>query len=137
LCGPPRTRTSQIGAASILLLYWTLSTLGNNLTDTVVIRINHALVTSGPYHWVRHPFYVSLLLLVCATEVLAANWFIAASGLLVFVLLAIRTPIEEDKLIERFGPEYRSYSERTGRFVPRVRRPARGSGARSLIGLSL
>jgi protein-S-isoprenylcysteine O-methyltransferase Ste14 len=121
---PVRWVGAPLGAASTLLLYWTLSTLGSNLTDTVVTRLNHSLMTSGPYRWVRHPFYVSLFLLVGATAILAANWFIAASGLLVFVLLAIRTPTEERKLFERFGDEYRSYSERTGRFVPRVWRPA-------------
>lgn len=105
---------------TVLLMYWTLSTLGSNLTDTVATRANHTLVTSGPYRWVRHPYYVVLFLLVCATFLLTANWFIGASGLVVFLLLAVRTPIEEQMLIERFGDEYRRYMARTGRFVPRL-----------------
>src|SRR5436190_1347309 len=39
------------------LLFWTLRGLGKNLTDTVVTRRDHWLVTGGPYRWVRHPFY--------------------------------------------------------------------------------
>jgi protein-S-isoprenylcysteine O-methyltransferase Ste14 len=77
------------------------------------------LVTTGPYRWVRHPFYVSVLLLVCGAALLAANWFIGVCGLLVFALQAIRTRIEERKLVERFGEEYRLYMKRTGRFAPR------------------
>jgi protein-S-isoprenylcysteine O-methyltransferase Ste14 len=110
---------AALGLCSIPLLYWTLSSLGKNLTDTVAIRANHTLVTRGPYRWVRHPYYVSLLLLVCGTSLLAANWFIGVTGLLVFVLLAIRTSIEERNLVERFGEEYRLYMKRTGHFVPR------------------
>lgn len=47
------------GAFCSLLMYWTLSSLGKNLTDTVVTRSEATLVTSGPYRWVRHPFYVT------------------------------------------------------------------------------
>lgn len=109
-----------IGVPTIWLLYSTLSTLGGNLTDTVVTRANHTLVTTGPYRWVRHPYYVVLLLLVFATFLLTANWLIGAVGLSVFWLLAVRTHIEEQKLIERFGEEYRRYMARTGRFLPRL-----------------
>jgi protein-S-isoprenylcysteine O-methyltransferase Ste14 len=110
-----------IGLCSIPLLYWTMSALGKNLTDTEAIRASHTLVTNGPYRWVRHPFYISVFLLVCADSLLAANWFIGVSGLLAFILLAIRTRIEERKLVERFGEDYRSYPRQTGRFVPRFR----------------
>ena len=34
-------------------------------------------------------------------------------------LIAIRTGTWEQKLIERFGDEYRRYIERTGRIIPR------------------
>ena len=40
-----------------LLFVWTFQTLGKNLTDTVVTRKDHTLVTTGPYRYVRHPFY--------------------------------------------------------------------------------
>jgi protein-S-isoprenylcysteine O-methyltransferase Ste14 len=41
------------------LLVWTFRNLGKNLTDTVVTRKNHSLVTTGPYRFVRHPFYMA------------------------------------------------------------------------------
>src|SRR3990172_9684501 len=112
---------AAVGLFALLLLYWTLTTLGKNLTDTVAIRAPHTLVTNGPYRWVRHPFYVSVLLLICAASLLSANWFLGIVGLLVFLLLAmIRISIEERKLVERFGEEYRSYMKRTRRFFPRL-----------------
>ena len=103
-------------------MYWTLNSLGKNLTDTVVIRAEATLVTQGPYRWVRHPFYVTTALLMASVTVLAANLLIGAGSLLVLGLLAVRTPKEERMLIERFGQQYRDYMAKTGRFFPRFRR---------------
>lgn len=102
-------------------MYWTLSSLGKNLTDTVVTRAKATLVTNGPYRWVRHPFYVTAAILMASVTVLTANWFIGISSLAVLALLAVRTPKEEQMLIERFGQDYRDYMAKTGRFVPKPR----------------
>jgi protein-S-isoprenylcysteine O-methyltransferase Ste14 len=116
-----------IGAISGVLLTWTLSKLGTNLTDTVVTRRKHTLVTTGPYAWVRHPFYASAALAIVANSLVTSNWFVFTTGCLVFTLLVIRCRIEEEKLIERFGEEYRAYARRTGRFVPRLRAAAQNT----------
>jgi protein-S-isoprenylcysteine O-methyltransferase Ste14 len=101
------------------LLFWVLHNLGGNLTDTVVTRREHTLVTHGPYRWVRHPFYGVAFLGVLAFSLIAANWFLALIGAAVVALLVHRTRVEEAKLIERFGDEYRAYRERTGAYFPR------------------
>jgi len=103
-----------------LLVVWTLQTLGMNLTDTVVTRRSHTLVTRGPYRWIRHPFYGAALLLAVGNALDAANGFLFAAGILTFILMAARSRIEERKLLERFGESYRAYRERTGRFLPRL-----------------
>jgi protein-S-isoprenylcysteine O-methyltransferase Ste14 len=109
-----------LGVVASVLLTWTLRTLGKNLTDTVVTRKEHTLVTTGPYRWIRHPFYSSLALAVIANSLTAANWFLFISGGLVFTLLVIRCAREEENLILRFGNRYRDYMDRTGRFLPRI-----------------
>lgn len=103
-------------------MYWTLSSLGKNLTDTVVTRAEATLITDGPYRWVRHPFYVTTALLMASVTVLAANWLIGAGSVLVLGLLAVRTPKEERMLIEKFGQQYQDYMKNTGRFIPRFKR---------------
>ena len=117
------------GLLSAALMAWTLRSLGHNLTDTVITRQNATLVTHGPYRWVRHPFYVTAALVMSSVALLTANGLIAVSGVLVLTLLAIRTPLEEQMLIDRFGPAYRNYMQRTGCFLPRFRkRPDAASG---------
>jgi protein-S-isoprenylcysteine O-methyltransferase Ste14 len=111
-----------LGAGCSGLMYWTLSSLGKNLTDTVVTRAKATLVTHGPYRWVRHPFYVTAALLMALATLLTANWLFGLCSLAVLTLLAIRTPKEEQMLIDRFGDDYRKYMATTGRFFPRLSR---------------
>lgn len=111
-----------VGVCAAGLLVWTLRSLGRNLTDTVVTRKEHTLVTGGPYRWMRHPFYGGVVLSMLANSLVAANWFLFASGALVSVLLVARTRKEEEHLFERFGDAYRAYAARTGRFVPGIGR---------------
>jgi protein-S-isoprenylcysteine O-methyltransferase Ste14 len=108
------------------LLMWTFRSLGMNLTDTVVTRRNHSLVSDGPYRWIRHPFYASAALIMLAIVLITANWFFLATGVLVFSLLVIRTRTEEAHLVARFGERYRTYMKHTGRFVPRIGRWSSG-----------
>jgi len=111
-----------VHALGVVLLSWTLRRLGTNLTDTVVTRREHTLVTEGPYRWVRHPFYDAMALLIAGIALIAANWFVMVTGAVVFLLLAIRAQTEEALLFARFGDAYRNYSESTGRFLPKLRR---------------
>jgi len=109
-----------IWAITVGLLFWTLNSLGKNLTDTVVTRREATLVTGGPYRWVRHPFYGCFALMFVATALLAANWFMLVAGSLVLLLLVIRTRKEEANLLARFGEPYREYRARTGLLLPRL-----------------
>lgn len=102
------------------LVYWLFSSLGKNITGTVAIRKEHTLVTHGPYRWVRHPLYSVAFLLFTGFSFLSANWFIPLTVLGTMFILTQRTPIEEAKLIERFGDEYRQYMLETGRYFPRI-----------------
>jgi protein-S-isoprenylcysteine O-methyltransferase Ste14 len=119
---PAGARWAGVGLTVVtaMLLIWTLRSLGPNLTDTVVTRAAHTLVTRGPYRWVRHPFYDCMALFMVSIALMMANWFVIVSGGVMFALLANRSRTEEDKLLERFGEPYRAYRATTGRFLPRI-----------------
>lgn len=111
-----------MGVLANFLAYWVFSSLGNNVSPTVATRAGQTLVTHGPYRWVRHPLYTMGMIAYLGFALLAENWFIALMSVLVFVVLAIRTPHEEARLLGKFGSAYRDYMETTGRFVPRLAR---------------
>jgi protein-S-isoprenylcysteine O-methyltransferase Ste14 len=119
---PVWMRWMGVGMAVLagVLSVWMLRTLGRNLTDTVVTRKEHTLITTGPYRWVRHPFYSAAAMLTLASTFVAANGFFLVVGGLIFLLLVKRTRKEEANLLARFGDDYRNYMQRTGRFLPRL-----------------
>lgn len=108
------------GIAAVTLLIWMFRSLGMNITDTVVTRREHKLVTNGPYRWIRHPLYTFGSLFFLCLSLVSANWLILLLAIPTFTLLVQRTSIEEQALQERFGEEYDRYSARTGRFFPRL-----------------
>jgi protein-S-isoprenylcysteine O-methyltransferase Ste14 len=81
-------------------------------------RRDARLVTTGPYRWVRHPMYSAALILALAASSLTANGIVTVGGVLMFGLLAARSGLEERRLIEKFGDNYRHYQRRTRRFIP-------------------
>ena len=109
-----------LGILCVFGIYWLFSNISNNITPTSVTRREHKLITSGPYRWVRHPLYTIGASLFVSFGMMADNWFIALLGLLMFIVMAIRTPKEEANLIEKFGDEYRNYMKNTGGFLPKL-----------------
>lgn len=87
-----------VGTAGGALLLWTFHTLGPNLTDTVVTRKTHTLVTHGPYRWVRHSFYDSAALCMLANSLLTSNWFLFLTGTLTLLLLVVRTRVKKKRI---------------------------------------
>jgi protein-S-isoprenylcysteine O-methyltransferase Ste14 len=110
----------MLSAACLPLIYWLFRHLGKNVTDTVALRDDHRLVTTGPYRLVRHPLYTAGSMLWLGILLATTLWvllFVFIPGL---CLLVWRTRTEEANLAARFGDEYRAYAERTGRFFPRL-----------------
>ena len=110
-----------VGILCVAGVFWLFSSIGSGITPTSATRTQHTLVTGGPYRWIRHPLYTIGSTLFVAFGMMADNWFIMLLGILVFILMAIRTPKEEANLIAKFGDEYREYMKRTGRFLPKLR----------------
>lgn len=108
-----------VGILCVFGIYWLFSSIGSGITPTSATRREHNLVTNGIYRWIRHPLYTFGSSFFISFGVTADNWFIAALGAAAFILMAIRTPKEEENLIEKFGDEYREYMKRTGRFFPK------------------
>ena len=111
-----------VGVIAGVLIVWTFRTLGKNLTDTVVTRKEHTLVTNGPYRWVRHPMYTTFFVQGLASLLVSANWVIGGSLLCQGIVAPSRVGEEEALMIEEFGDQYRAYMERTGRFLPPMKR---------------
>ena len=112
-----------IAAAGFTLLQWAHQALSKNWSDKPRLLQDQALITSGPYRWVRHPIYTPFLLILSAPFFLSANWFIGGLWIgLTAVEVFSRVRFEEALLAEHFGDQYRAYINSTGRLLPRLPR---------------
>ena len=96
--------------------------IGDNISETVLTKRTHQLVTHGPYRWIRHPLYAFALLELFSLALLADSWFLFSFPCIVFVVFRwFVIPREEANLIKVFGEAYEEYRRRTGALVPRLR----------------
>jgi protein-S-isoprenylcysteine O-methyltransferase Ste14 len=123
--GPAWLRWSGaiLGLGVVAAVHWVLTALGSNVSETVLVKERHALVTSvGPYQWVRHPLYTTGIALFTSIGLMACNWFILVMAVIALVLIrTVVVPREEHGLTARFGQAYADYRRRTGAMLPRVR----------------
>jgi protein-S-isoprenylcysteine O-methyltransferase Ste14 len=56
------------------------------------------VVTSGPYHYIRHPAYIGAILIELAMPILLASWWALIPSLLSSILLIVRTALEDHTL---------------------------------------
>ena len=75
------------------------------------------LVVHGPYRWVRHPMYTSLLVFTLAWMIDQPLPFRVALWVGLVVTLWIKLRYEEQLLLARF-PLYDEYRKRTKRLIP-------------------
>lgn len=122
IADPPIPAIGLIGAvlalgASALAIAGKL-TLGRWFTTNLAIKEGHALITRGPYRWVRHPIYLGVVLLCLATGLVWNGW--AYIGMAVGICLLVWSQLrrEERLLVEAFGPAYEDYRRRVPALFP-------------------
>jgi len=73
---PVWLRWAGVGMALLgfALLQWAQNTMGKNWSDTPRMMKGQALVTSGPYRWIRHPIYTAFLLILAILSNQCSRW---------------------------------------------------------------
>ena len=105
-------------AIAVTLAIWTLTVnRPGNFRIVPEPKTDGQLVTTGPYHWIRHPMYTSLLLMAAAFALLIDGWWAWFNWGALFVVLLFKLAIEEHLLKQRYGV-YKDYQARTKRLVP-------------------
>jgi protein-S-isoprenylcysteine O-methyltransferase Ste14 len=79
------------------------------------------LITHGPYRWVRHPLYLSSLLLLWSYPDLTLDRLLLNLLFTVWVIAGIL--LEERKLMAAYGEAYRSYQREVPMMIPWRIRP--------------
>ena len=94
-------------------------TLGIFGTPTVTNTEQHKLITNRTYRYVRHPIYLSMIILMMGYSLSFCSFLSTlfyTISLIIFVMSRIK--IEEKQLLDLFGKEYSEYMNRTKRLLP-------------------
>lgn len=109
-------------AAALVLGIWTLCfNRPGNFNFRPEVKSNARLIVTGPYAWIRHPMYTGIFLFGIGALLVYPTWFKLVCWLLLALVLRAKATREEQALRARF-PEYREYSARVGRFLPKMKR---------------
>ncbi|MFB0518203.1 MAG: isoprenylcysteine carboxylmethyltransferase family protein, partial [Acidobacteriota bacterium] len=115
-----------LGIAGWVLLYSglvlrmaSIGTLRGHYTHAIAILEGHRLIKEGVYGYIRHPGYLSLLLVFFGIPLAFGSWV----GLIIYGGLAIpliihRIRLEERLLEEHFREEYADYKKKTPCLFP-------------------
>jgi len=92
--------------AALALRWWTLRTLGVRWTTRVIVIPGEKLVTTGPFHWFRHPNYLAVVMEIAAIPMVHCAWLTAlVFSIANLLLLRVRVRIEERALVAAAGED--------------------------------
>jgi protein-S-isoprenylcysteine O-methyltransferase Ste14 len=106
-------------ASGLGLAVWARLYLGRNWGMPMTLKDEPELVTSGPYHFVRHPIYSGILLAVLGTSLATDIYWLIALGV-TGAYFAYSARVEERLMAASFPDTYPSYRLRTKMLIPFV-----------------
>jgi protein-S-isoprenylcysteine O-methyltransferase Ste14 len=104
-------------AVGLALAIWARVHLGRNWGTPMSQKRDPELITSGPYHLVRHPIYTGILTAGVGTGV-ALSWTWLLTVALAGVYFIYSAVAEERHLITVFPDTYPAYKRSTKMLVP-------------------
>ncbi len=127
---PMRLACASVLYGLCIWTYWTAvaAVRGEELSYPFTSSAPAALITRGPFAWVRHPFYTSYLVSWVAGWIACGQWWLLLPMAIMAWLFARAANVEEEAFLRSdLVDDYRAYQRVTGRFLPRLRRPLAGS----------
>jgi protein-S-isoprenylcysteine O-methyltransferase Ste14 len=99
---------------------WARYYLGSNWGSVVGYTENHELITNGPYKYIRHPIYSSVILMFIGTFLYYGNLFSLVLIITIPIWLLWRVKKEEEIMIKLFDKKYKDYMKNSKRLIPGV-----------------
>lgn len=111
--------TIIVQVAAVLLMLWARFTFGRRSFHASADPTEGGLMKSGPYRYLRHPIYASVIYFVWAGVVCHISLATVLLGSVATAGLVVRIIAEERLVVKRY-PEYASYASYTKRIIPFV-----------------
>ncbi len=97
---------------------WALKSLGENFSQDILIKKNHQLVTKGPFKFIRHPQYLSQILIDLGGAAATLSFIVAPLAIIQIPFIFLRASLEDKLLSKYFSDEFSSYKKKSGLIFP-------------------
>jgi protein-S-isoprenylcysteine O-methyltransferase Ste14 len=106
-------------AIGLGIAVWARRHLGQYWSGRITLKVDHRLIQSGPYGWVRHPIYSGLLLALLGTMITIGTLQACLGVAIIFLAVVRKMALEEEWMATQFGNEYEVYRRRVNALIPR------------------
>lgn len=111
-----------VGLVVYLIFSWlqilSFKKLGDNYSQEIVIKKNHQLVTSGIYSAIRHPQYLSQILLDIGGGLAVMSYIVLPLTVIEIPILIMRAVLEDKLHGKYFGEKFTAYKKKSGFLFP-------------------
>lgn len=108
----------SLGIAGALLGLWAIIVMELGRFNIIPdVHKNSRMVTKGPYKYIRHPMYDSVLMMTFAWVLGYLTIFRSAIWIVLVIDLILKLKYEEKLLADRYK-EYQDYQKRTKSLIP-------------------
>jgi protein-S-isoprenylcysteine O-methyltransferase Ste14 len=98
---------------------WAIKTLGRYHSAHIEIREHHPLIKNGPYRYIRHPYYLAVILEVMGFPLIPNSYYSFLVALFSYIpMVFIRLFFEEKELLIKFGEQYTEYRKEVPCIIP-------------------
>ena len=96
---------------------WSYRTLGESYSQEIVILKNHKLITTGPFKLIRHPQYLSQILMDLGAGIATLSYIVTPLAIIQIPFVIMRANLEEE-LLSRHIKEFAEYKSKSGFMIP-------------------
>ena len=113
----------RIAGLIIYLLFswiqiWSYKSLGQSYSQEIVVFKDHKLAEKGPFRFIRHPQYLSQMLVDLGGAAATLSYILLPLAVIQIPILIFRATFEEKLLSKHFKEEFENYKQNRGFIIP-------------------
>jgi protein-S-isoprenylcysteine O-methyltransferase Ste14 len=119
----PEYQSIRIAGLIVYLIFswiqiWSYKSLGDYYSQDIVIFKDHKVIANGPFNVIRHPQYLSQILVDLAASAATLSFILLPLAIIQIPFLILRAK-EEERLLEKYlGSDFISYKKSRGFIIP-------------------
>jgi protein-S-isoprenylcysteine O-methyltransferase Ste14 len=119
----PENENARLIGLSVYIIFswvqiWCYKTLGSSYSQDIMISKDHKLVKAGPFSIIRHPQYLSQILLDIGGALATLSYVVIVFAIIQIPFLIMRALLEEKLLEKHFKENFREYKSKSGFMFP-------------------